>query len=132
MENLEIILSVAGTALGLLVTTVTFLAKFIKNAKAKKAAENIVDISNALIGYIEEAETFLNYSGEEKKQYVMTKANQFAIESGIKFDAEAVSAKIEELVGMTKQVNVNKSVTASSNSVSSVNNNLQHVRTGVI
>lgn len=132
MENLEIILSAAGTALGLLVTTVTFLAKFIKNAKAKKVAENIVDISNALIGYIEEAETFLNYSGEEKKQYVMTKANQFAIESGIKFDAETVSAKIEELVGMTKQVNTNKSVTASSNSVSSVNNNLQHVRTGVI
>ena len=31
MENLEIIISVAGAALGLLVTTVTFLAKFIKN-----------------------------------------------------------------------------------------------------
>lgn len=114
MENLEIILSVAGTALGLLVTTVTFLTKFIKNAKAKKAAENIVDISNAIIGYIEEAETFLNYSGEEKKQYVMTKANQFAIESGIKFDAESVSAKVEELVGMTKQVNVSTNNAATS------------------
>ena len=114
MENLEIILSVAGTALGLLVTTVTFLTKFIKNAKAKKAAENIVDISNAIIGYIEEAETFLNYSGEEKKQYVMTKANQFAIESGIKFDAESVSAKVEELVGMTKQVNASTNNAATS------------------
>ena len=123
MENLEIILSVAGTALGLLVTTVTFLTKFIKNAKAKKAAENIVDISNAIIGYIEEAETFLNYSGEEKKQYVMTKANQFAIESGIKFDAESVSAKVEELVGMTKQVNAstnNTSVSAKAVSGSAV------------
>lgn len=106
MENLEIIISVAGAALGLLVTTVTFLSKFIKNAKGKKVAENIIKIGNAMIPYIQEAETFLNYSGEEKKQYVMTKANQFAIDNNIPFDAEAVSDKIEELIGLTKQVNV--------------------------
>ena len=116
MENLEIILSVAGTALGLLVTTVTFLTKFIKNAKAKKVAENIVKIGNAMIPYIQEAETFLNYSGEEKKQYVMTKANQFAIDNNIPFDAEAVSDKIEELIGLTKQVNVKTGSTAVSSS----------------
>ena len=116
MENLEIILSAAGTALGLLVTTVTFLAKFIKNAKAKKVAENIVKIGNAMIPYIQEAETFLNYSGEEKKQYVMTKANQFAIDNNIPFDAEAVSDKIEELIGLTKQVNVKTGSAAVSSS----------------
>ena len=116
MENLEIILSAAGTALGLLVTTVTFLAKFIKNAKAKKVAENIVKIGNAMIPYIQEAETFLNYSGEEKKQYVMTKANQFAIDNNIPFNAEAVSDKIEELIGLTKQVNVKTGSTAVSSS----------------
>ena len=116
MENLEIIISVAGAALGLLVTTVTFLAKFIKNAKAKKVAENIVKIGNAMIPYIQEAETFLNYSGEEKKQYVMTKANQFAIDNNIPFDAEAVSDKIEELIGLTKQVNVKTGSTAVSSS----------------
>lgn len=116
MENLEIIISVAGAALGLLVTTVTFLSKFIKNAKAKKVAENIVKIGNAMIPYIQEAETFLNYSGEEKKQYVMTKANQFAIDNNIPFDAEAVSDKIEELIGLTKQVNVKTSSVATSSS----------------
>ena len=116
MENLEIIISVAGAALGLLVTTVTFLSKFIKNAKAKKVAENIVKIGNAMIPYIQEAETFLNYSGEEKKQYVMTKANQFAIDNNIPFDAEAVSDKIEELIGLTKQVNVKTGSTAVSSS----------------
>ena len=105
MENLEIILSVAGTALGLLVTTVTFLSKFIKSAKAKKIAENIIKIGNAMIPYIEQAENYVNFSGEEKKQYVMTQANQFAIENGIAFDAEAVGEKIEELVDLTKKVN---------------------------
>ena len=116
MENLEIIISVAGAALGLLVTTVTFLSKFIKNAKGKKVAENIIKIGNAMIPYIQEAETFLNYSGEEKKQYVMTKANQFAIDNNIPFDAEAVSDKIEELIGLTKQVNVKTGSAAVSSS----------------
>lgn len=105
MENLEIIISVAGAALGLLVTTVTFLAKFIKNAKAKKVAENIIKIGNAMIPYIQEAESYVHYSGEEKKEYVMTKANQYAIENGIAFDKQAVSAKVEELIKLTKEVN---------------------------
>lgn len=109
MENLEIILSVAGTALGLLVTTITFFGKFITNSKAKKAAENIVEIADAMLPYIEEAESFVNYSGAEKKQYVMTKANQFAINKGIKFDSQAVNDKIEELVALTKKVNAKDS-----------------------
>ena len=112
MENLEIILSIAATAIGLLVTTITFLVKFIKNGKLKRAAEHIVKIGNAIVPYIEQAEKFIGYSGEEKKEYVMTKANQFAIEKGIDFDANAVSNKIEELVSLTKQVNVRKHKTA--------------------
>ena len=32
MENLEVIISLASTALGLLISAITFLAKFIKNA----------------------------------------------------------------------------------------------------
>ena len=110
IENLEIILSIAGTALGLLITTVTFLSKFLKSAKAKKIAENVIKISEAMIPYIEQAETFVNYSGAEKKEYVLTKANRFAIDNGIKFDAEAVSEKIEELVELTKKVNKRNNV----------------------
>ncbi len=109
MENLNIIISMAGTALGLLVTTITFLSKFIKSAKAKKITENLASIGSIILPYIEEAETFLHFSGEEKKQFVMTKANQYAIENGIKFDSIAVSAKIEELVSLTKKVNTNNS-----------------------
>lgn len=105
MEYLATILSVAGTALGLLITTITFLLKFINNAKAKKIAENIIKIGNAVLPYIKEAETFANYNGAEKKEYVMTKANQFAIANGIDFDADAVAVKIEELVKLTKSVN---------------------------
>ena len=107
MEQLELILSLAGTALGLLVTAMTFIVKFCKSAKAKKIAEQTIEIANAVLPYIEEAEKFVSYSGEEKKEYVMTKANRYAIENGIAFDEEAVSAKVEELISLTKQVNVN-------------------------
>ncbi len=110
MENIEIIVSIASAALGLLVTTVTFISKFVTNAKAKKAMENIVKIGNAVIPYIREAEAFAHYSGEEKKQFVMTKANRFAINNDLEFDEQAVSDKIEELVALTKQVNKRGSI----------------------
>ncbi len=105
MENTEIILSISSAALGLLITTVTFLSRFIKSAKAKKAAENLVKICNVIITFIEEAEGYLNYNGEEKKQYVMTKTNQYAIDNKIKYNAEIVSNKIDEFVALTQQVN---------------------------
>lgn len=105
MENIQALLSITGTAVGLLVTTVTFLYKFITNAKAKKAAENVINICEAIIPYIEQAETYTAYSGAEKKEYVMTKANQFAIKNKIRFNETAVSQKIEEFIALTKQVN---------------------------
>ena len=108
MENLQIILSIASAALGLLITSVTFLAGFLKNANAKKVAENIVKIGEAVLPYIKQAESFNDYSGKEKKEFVMTKANQFAIENNIAFDSIAVSERIEELICLTKSVNAKK------------------------
>ena len=105
MEQLELFISVAGTSLGLLLTTLTFLIKSIRNAKAKKKAQQMVEICNAILPYIEQAETFLHYSGQEKKEFVLTKANQFAIEQGMDFNPETIGEKIEELVNLTKEVN---------------------------
>lgn len=105
MKDIEIILSIAGTALGLLITTLTFIAKFVTNARAKKTIENTVKIGNAILPYIQEAEKFINYSGAEKKQYVLTKATQFALDNNIKLDIGLVEEKIEEIVTATKLVN---------------------------
>ena len=118
MEKLELILSLAGTAIGLLITTLTFVVKFCKSVKARKVAEQTIEIANAVLPYIEQAEKFINFSGEEKKEYVMTKANQYAIQNGIKFDSAAVSKKIEEFIAFTKQVNTK------TNSNSIVSNNI--------
>lgn len=126
MEKLEIILSLAGAALGLLMTAVTFLAKFIKSAKGKKIAEQTIVIGNAVLPYIKQAESFLNYTGKEKKEYVITKANQFAIEQGIDFNSELVGEKIEELVALTKDVNKrekDKGETAAETTIETANQN---------
>jgi uncharacterized membrane protein YbaN (DUF454 family) len=105
MKNLEIIISVSGALIGLLVTTITFLTKAIKNTKAKKQAERLLMINEALLPFIQTAEEYTNYTGKEKKEYVLTKANQYFIQKGLKFDEELCASKIEELVALTKKVN---------------------------
>ena len=107
MEKLSLVLSTAGTMVGIIIVMLTSICKWIKNSKAKKAAENIIKIGNFILPYIEEAEKFISFTGEEKKAYVMTKANQYAIDNGIKFDEEETSEKIDEIVSLCKVVNVN-------------------------
>lgn len=105
MENLEVIISLASTALGLLISAVTFLGKFIKNAKAKKVAQQTIEICNAVLPYIKQAETLIGCTGEEKKEYVMTKANQYAIDHKIKFNSQLMDEEIEKVIKITKEVN---------------------------
>lgn len=105
MENFELIVSLIGTAAGLFIACVSFLIKMIHSIKKRKNENEQTTLLDAVAPIVELAETFTNYSGEEKKEYVLTKVNQFAIENGIKFDAELVSEKIERLIELSKQVN---------------------------
>ena len=106
MEDLELYLSIAATIFGLLVSTLTFLTKFIKCAKAKRIAEELLQITQDIIPFIEEAEKFIHYTGKEKKAYVMTKATQLVINNKMKVNQEKISSTIDELVSLTKQVNI--------------------------
>jgi apolipoprotein N-acyltransferase len=106
MQNLQVTLSLIGTIFGLAITVLTFLAKSIKNAKARKRMEQAITISNAVLPYICAAEQFTAFSGAEKKAYVMTKATQFALTKRIPFDEAQVSAKVDDLVEFTRKVNI--------------------------
>lgn len=108
MENVEWIISLASACLGLIITIATLIAKFAKSTKAKKAAQQTVEICNALVPYIEEAEKLTHYTGEEKKAYVMTRIRQYAVNADMKLDENKVSDTVEELVTMSKQVNARK------------------------
>ncbi len=109
MENLELIVSLAGTALSLFIACVLFIVKIIRGYITKKKLKNSYVLLDAVAPLMEIAEQFTHYSGEEKKEYVMTRVNQFALENKIKFDSEAVNEKIEELIGLSKKVNGVKS-----------------------
>lgn len=108
MENIELIFSLIGTCIGLIITLVTIIGKYVSSKKAKRLAEQTIEICNAILPYIEQAESYIAYSGQEKKEYVMTKANRYAIEKGIAFDESAISEKVEELLELTKTVNAHE------------------------
>ena len=112
MENIELILSLAGTAVSLFIACVLFIVKIIRGYASKKKLTNSYVLLDAVAPLMEIAETFTNYSGEEKKEYVMTKLNQFAIENGITFDKQAVINKIKELITLSKNVNGKEEVKA--------------------
>jgi len=106
MQNLPTIISISCTALGLLVTAITFIVRFIKSLKEKRLAQDTLKICEALKGFVASAEKFLNYSANEKKEFALTKANQFAIDNKMAFNAAFIGGKIEELIRLSKEVNV--------------------------
>jgi len=105
MQNIEFIVSLAASCLGLLVTATTFIVKFIKSLKEKRTAQNTIKICDALSSFVAAAEKFTNYSGAEKKEFALTRVNQFAISNKMPFDIKLIESKLEELVSLTKQVN---------------------------
>ena len=76
--------------------------------KPKLAVEDIQGYLPLNMDYFGKGEYFLLVaSGESMINAGMTKANQYAIDNGIKFNEEETSAKIDELVALCKVVNVN-------------------------
>lgn len=106
MDTFDFILTVLTSAVPLLIALLTFVIKFVKNKKANNVLKKTLLLTEALQDYIVEAEAFKNYTGIEKKQFVLTKANQFSIDHKIKFDELAVSDMVDQLVGVTKKVNM--------------------------
>ncbi len=85
----------------LLVSLIGFLIALIKDIKLKKWD----DLKTALIGFIAKAEEFTSFSGQEKKEAVLTWASDFCKSHGLKFDKDKISGEIEELIALTKSVN---------------------------
>ena len=107
--DLEVILSILGTLLGMVVTILTFIIKLSKSKKVRKTAEEMLLVSNKLCEYVEAAEEFKNYTGEEKKNFVLTKMNQFTLDNNFNFNSDYIVEKLESLIATTKKVNVKSS-----------------------
>lgn len=105
--SIEIIKSLACTALGIIITFITFILKVIKKNKIIKKSDGLISVLSILEAEIIEAEKNTNYTGEEKKNYVLTRINQYMIDHNLKFNKEYIEAKLEELIELTKEVNIN-------------------------
>jgi ABC-type uncharacterized transport system fused permease/ATPase subunit len=105
LDFIQDIVKIAAVALPAIITATGYIAANSKNKKLKQAAENLNKVSKAAQIYVADAEQFLNYSGTEKKQWVLTKINQYAIENKIPYDAETVANVVEEIVTLSKKVN---------------------------
>lgn len=101
MKVLEFILKNWESILSILVGIVMAIISVILTFKNKRWDK----LKDFIRTCIQDAEKMTHFTGAEKKEYVITKANQFAIEKGIKFDAQKVGELIEELVKLTKKVN---------------------------
>lgn len=97
--------------IGIPVFTIIFssIFGFSKNKKVKKMASNILLITEMSKKFIVEAEQKTNYTGLEKKQFVITRLLKFIVDNSIQnISEETLSDIIENEVSLTNEVNVDK------------------------
>lgn len=105
MENIELIISLAAAAVSLLAACAAFIVRMIKAVKAKIKSDGASAVLDCLAGFIETAEGLTGLSGSEKLTYVLARAESFAAENGFDFDGQSVTAKIEQLIDLSRLVN---------------------------
>lgn len=117
--NISEILTWVVFGISFLSGLVSILIPYLKTAKAKKNAEKVVKalsglelICKNIQPLVVKAEQFRNFSGVERKEWVMTQLRIIALKNSIVFDESAVSEKVEEVVSTTNKVNVNKNVSS--------------------
>ena len=104
MENIHQYIEIGLACLSLCNIFICAIIAFVKASKSKKKEL----LKNALLVLMEDAEKFKNYSAEEKKQYVFTRAKEFINENNIKFSDSLLSALIERQIEFSNNVNVGK------------------------
>ncbi len=117
MDSIKEIITITSACLGLLATVIGFLIPLVKNVKTKNRLAALKKLTTTLQALIIDAEAFTNFTGAEKKEYVMTKANRYAIENKIAYNEQDVSDKIEELIKISKEVNKRDTSANSCNSI---------------
>ena len=79
------------------------VVSFFKTGKWKKMFKK----ENAKLSTldVQEVEQYKDFSSEEKKQFVITKFNQFCIDNGYEFIADLTDDNVEKLIEFSKVVN---------------------------
>ena len=123
MQTMYIILSIVAVLVGTIIPAAVNLGKSIKariqaenDAAREKANADLLTHAQEFIQGAESAFESFNKllksqgssAGPMKKENVLTKLQAYALQQGYEFDAEAWSAKIDEIVAFTREVNAKK------------------------
>lgn len=125
METLKEILKSINSIWGyvsiiLFVIAVVFLIialilKKSKNAKVRDvaskieaAATGVIKIKSIIQNFMQTAEDFVAWSGEDKKNWVITNTKEYCITNQIAYDEELINSTIEALIQFSKKVNANE------------------------
>ena len=123
MQNIYIILSIVAALVGTIIPAILKFGKAVKarveaetDAAKEKANADLLATANEFIQLAEASyegfNTILKAQGSSagtmKKENVMVKLQAYAIQKGYEFDADAWSAKIDEIIAFTREVNAAK------------------------
>ena len=68
-------------------------------------AEQLNQVQKEIMSYIPLAEQFINFTGKDKREWVLTKVNQFCLNNGIIYDDSKSEELLENAIELTKRVN---------------------------
>ena len=126
MEITAILKVILAVLAWIITTVVPLVVSLVKAIKARKAAEteaekekannDLFTVAQALVATAEKAfsslDAVLKQQGESagpmKKENVTAKLQAYALSKGYEYDAELWSAKIDEIVAFTREVNAKK------------------------
>lgn len=92
----------------LVVTLISNIIWVICTIKSKSRTEKIQILKEAIMQIMQDAEQFSNYSAEEKKQYVMTRAIDYLNQNNIRYKENKINSLIEKFIDFSNTVNVKK------------------------
>ena len=99
-ESVKWILIIGGSIVSIILAKLSS-----KNKKWAKRAEQYNMIQKEILSYIPLAEQFINYEGKDKKEWVLTKVNQFCLNNGIAYDDIKATELLEHAIKLTRDVN---------------------------
>jgi len=70
-----------------------------------KISNKLVNVSNVLMELVQNAESFKNYTGTEKLNYVLTKYQLYCLQNSLNYNEDCAKTEIEKIIDVTKNVN---------------------------
>lgn len=110
MDNVTALVSTLSAIVGLIITAVTFLIKFITAVKAKNISEaaRLLQIgAEEAVRFVETVKSKANgeLDSQTKLTMALTRINQYCIDNNIEYNENQAIKLVEEAIKFSKEVN---------------------------